>query len=41
MTDRDRPTFLTSLEKQTEFGSLNDLAVMQATEATLNYNILP
>lgn len=41
MPDRDQTALLTSLEKQLEFGSLNDVAVMQATEATPNYSILP
>lgn len=41
MTNSMDNGLLTSLEKQLELGSLNDVAVMQATEATPNYSILP
>src|SRR5437764_12531322 len=41
MKSIDNNTALTSLSKQLLTGSLSDAAVMQATEATPNYAILP
>ena len=41
MTNFDQNPLLTSLGKKLVSGSLSDTAVMQATEATPNYNILP
>lgn len=41
MTNLDNNPLLTSLGKRLVAGSLSDTAVMQATEATPNFNILP
>ncbi len=41
MTNMDSNPLLTALGKRLVSGSLSDTAVMQATEATPNYNILP
>ena len=41
MTNIDNNPMLTSLGKKLVAGSLSDAAVMQATEATPNFNILP
>lgn len=41
MTSIDQNPLLTSLGKKLVSGSLSDTAVMQATEATPNFNILP
>ena len=41
MSNLDNSSMLTSLGKRLVSGSLSDTAVMQATEATPNFNILP